>query len=49
MLDSARPAAHVVKERAKERRGARDHWHGEHVEHLPSLLHAMAGSRLIEA
>jgi hypothetical protein len=41
LLDSAPLAAHVVKERGP------DHWHGEHVEHLVSLVHAMAGSRLI--
>ncbi|MFD7324273.1 hypothetical protein ACFV9D_24780 [Streptomyces sp. NPDC059875] len=41
LLDSAPLAAHVVKEAGP------DHWHGEHVEHLVSLVHAMEGSRLI--
>ncbi|MFJ4947043.1 restriction endonuclease [Streptomyces sp. NPDC088760] len=41
LLDSAPLAAHVVKE---TRLGP---WHGEHVEHLVSLVDAMGGSRLI--
>jgi DNA polymerase III delta prime subunit len=41
LLGSAPLAAHVVKERGP------DHWYGEHVEHLVSLVRAMACSRLI--
>ncbi|MGW9068014.1 nSTAND3 domain-containing NTPase [Streptomyces yangpuensis] len=41
LLDSAPLAAHVVKKTGP------DHLHGEHTEHLVSLVHTIEGSRLI--